>query len=193
MDEVHTVLKTRNKEHSKNTERLLANSNENSGGSGSSGNGSSQTKDGKKSPSLQLRTKFHNRNNELRMLLGGNTDDRQHVDDTERFNELSFQDVTMEQRKIQEEYTREMGDIASRLKLQSTQFSNKLASDDSKINELQSLITDNHLKAESVNSRLNQHIKRSSRDTLNYCFIIVVVLCVFSGTYIFMKLNSKQR
>ncbi|EGG24397.1 putative transmembrane protein [Cavenderia fasciculata] len=193
MNEVHAVLKTKNKEEKKKTDILLQNDQPNSHSLPSSLATSSMLPS-IASPSLHFRNTFKNRNEELKQLLGekhgGGGDglfDEQAEDDVDS----SFKDVTLRQKQLQTDYTDEMVSSSKYLKEYSERMSTKLTGDNHKIDELSSILTNNHSKIGEQNDRLKTYLKESSSDTLNYCIIIIVVILVFMGTYMLMKMSPK--
>ncbi|EFA79438.1 putative transmembrane protein [Heterostelium album PN500] len=193
MNEVHTVMKTRNNEEKKKTELLLSSphpqhNNNNNNSNNNNNQQQQQQQQQLTSPTLHYRAKFQNKNSELSKLLG-TTHQEDRLDDPERLSQLSFQDITNQQRILQEDLAREMSDAAMHLKSHSNKMSTMLNSDMSRLDELNSHLTNNHDKIGEEHERLKKYTSSNRKDTLNYFLIIVLVMCLFLFTYFFMKIT----
>eukprot|EP01132_Coremiostelium_polycephalum_P004069 gene4069-5094_t len=188
MDEVHTISKTRNKEGKKRIEQLLqphlkqSRDINNSSGFDSKGinNNSKST----------FKT-----NSDLEELLGGSKSKKSKDETDQEMDNLLDQDITQRtkrQRYIQKQYIDELLTISDDLNIHSNTMHLKLDEDDKKLDELSESLTSNRSKITTQNQRLKDHISSTSRDTLNYCIIIVIVMITFFFTYLFIKLNAKQ-
>ncbi|GAM28484.1 hypothetical protein SAMD00019534_116600 [Acytostelium subglobosum LB1] len=207
MDEVHTVYKVRNNETKKMVQRLIDTKGSPQSLSSSSLQSASPLSSSSPSSSAVIhRSKFNQSNNnnngsttssnsrELMDLLsrGGHGQNSSNASSTTT-SEDSVRDITEEQRKVQDEITKEMLMYTEHLKNQSNKLSSKLESDDKMIGEINVMLGSNRTKIGDQSKKLKDYTDGSSKDMLNYCLIIVVVLLVFMGTYMFMKITPKPR
>ncbi|KAF2071547.1 hypothetical protein CYY_007146 [Polysphondylium violaceum] len=199
MDEIHTVLKQKNKEEKKKIESLLPTSSNNSSNQQQQQQQQRIYSENKSSPLIKFRNTFQPNNNELVNLLGskyiGSQDGNSSSgggDGNTPLGDRELQEQTDKQRQMQESVTNELLEIAKELKNNSTQMNSKLSQEGYKLDELSSLMVHNRSKLDTQRERLKDHISKSSKDTLNYCFIMVIVLVVLISTYLFIiKLASK--
>ncbi|KAK5580185.1 hypothetical protein RB653_000198 [Dictyostelium firmibasis] len=208
MDEIQTVMKTRNKEEKKKIDQLIPpnvdNDNNNDDNNNNNNNNNSNNNNNMKtpnrsnfissnnlSPALRFRNQFQNRNSELKSLLGNKAALNDNLFNNEILDEDSFEKKTEEQRLQQESLTSELLDYSKSLKNHSNTMSTKLSEEDKKLNELGQLVDTSSSKIQTQNQNLKDYTSKSTKDTLNYCIIIVFVLIVFIFTYMLMKLSKK--
>ncbi|KAM9977686.1 hypothetical protein ACTFIR_011557 [Dictyostelium discoideum] len=207
MDEIQTVMKTRNKEEKKKIDQLIPqnvdnnNNNNNNNNSNNNNNNNNIIKTPNRSnfsnnnnnlsPALRFRNQFQNRNSELKSLLGNKAGENDNLFNNELLDDDSFEKKTEEQRLQQELLTSELLDYSKSLKNHSNTMSTKLSEEDKKLNELGQLVDTSSSKIQRQNLNLKDYTSKSTKDTLNYCLIIVFVLIVFIFTYMLMKLSKK--
>ncbi|KAM9998579.1 hypothetical protein ACTFIY_008223 [Dictyostelium cf. discoideum] len=205
MDEIQTVMKTRNKEEKKKIDQLIPqnvdNNNNNNNNNSNNNNNiiktpnrsnfSNDNNNNNLSPALRFRNQFQNRNSELKSLLGNKAAENDNLFNNELLDDDSFEKKTEEQRLQQELLTSELLDYSKSLKNHSNTMSTKLSEEDKKLNELGQLVDTSSSKIQRQNLNLKDYTSKSTRDTLNYCLIIVFVLIVFIFTYMLMKLSKK--
>ncbi|EAL64161.1 hypothetical protein DDB_G0286811 [Dictyostelium discoideum AX4] len=205
MDEIQTVMKTRNKEEKKKIDQLIPQNVDNSNNNNSNNNNNnnnniiktpnrsnfSSSNNNNLSPALRFRNQFQNRNSELKSLLGNKAAENDNLFNNELLDDDSFEKKTEEQRLQQELLTSELLDYSESLKNHSNTMSTKLSEEDKKLNELGQLVDTSSSKIQRQNLNLKDYTSKSTKDTLNYCLIIVFVLIVFIFTYMLMKLSKK--
>ncbi|KAN0006501.1 hypothetical protein ACTFIU_003213 [Dictyostelium citrinum] len=199
MDEIQTVMKTRNKEEKKKIDQLIPQNVVNNNNNIDNNNNIMKTpnrsnfsiSNNNLSPALRFRNQFQNRNSELKSLLGNKAAENDNLFNNEILDDDSFERKTEEQRLQQELLTSELLDYSKSLKNHSNTMSTKLSEEDKKLNELGQLVDISSSKIQRQNENLKDYTSKSTRDTLNYCVIIVFVLIVFIFTYMLMKLSKK--
>ncbi|EGC34456.1 hypothetical protein DICPUDRAFT_153352 [Dictyostelium purpureum] len=226
MNEIHTVMKTRNKQEQKKIDLLIPN---NSGYATAGGSGSNINSDEYSSfrntnsntysdntlpqqtttvnyikttspnntasilsPTIKYRNKFQNTNSQLKSLLGDRGSKFLNLEEEEDIDEDSFEKRTQEQRKLQENFAEELLGLSKNLKNHSSDMSRKLNEEDKKIDKLNQLMDTSSSKIDRQNQNLKDYTSRSTRDTLNYCLIIVFVLILFIVSYLVIKFFSKS-
>ncbi|KYQ89701.1 putative transmembrane protein [Tieghemostelium lacteum] len=194
MQEIHTVLKTQQKEEKKKINELISNGDKKQ--TLASVDKLSHASEDYKSPTLRFRNQFKSKNQELNSLLGTKSNDHNNnntVNLDEKIDNELFLLKTNEQRDQRENIATEMMSMAKSLRDQSDMMSNKLLQEDKTIDELADLLNINREKIGDQNKRLKEHISSTSKDTLNYFLIIIFVLAVFFGTYVLLiKTNRKK-
>lgn len=82
--------------------------------------------------------------------------------------------------------------LAANLKDNSYKISNVLKEGNKSLYELNTLADSNVTSIQSERVRLKEHSDTTAFSTLSLCVLLVFVICVFIGTYMFMKLFPKN-
>lgn len=84
-----------------------------------------------------------------------------------------------------------MAALSASLKENSYKISNVIKEGNKSLNELNTLADSNVSSIQTESKRLKEHSDSTSFSTLSLCVLLVFVMMVFIGTYMFMKMFKK--
>jgi len=134
----------------------------------------------------RLRAKRHTENSMRTALLSKSGED-----EVEDAPDLTREEILQRNRNLQQSYTEGMAQLAASLKDNSYKISNVIKEGNKSLTELNTLADNNVTSITSENRKLREHSESTSLSTLSLCVLLVFVMMVFIGTYMFMKMFKK--
>jgi len=105
--------------------------------------------------------------------------------------DLSREEMLESHRSVQQSMIESMVDLSSTLKYNSEKILGTIRDGNKSLNELNSLADTNVTAIRTEKQRLQEYSASTSWSTLSLCVILMFVVMIFVGTYMFMKLFPK--